>query len=553
MSWLRRVPNVIAGLLAGIVATLVMMLLMAASRYWLGIMPPPEAIPDRVAPLLDIQTFFSLFNQYGGYNGLKQFGILSGVRGLLGFGVLVGVIYALVLESGFSRRSPRWLLGTSRPALIFVASSVLVLWIGLIIFLWPVLVANYRGLPPTQARIVTIVAMLLWYVAYAATLIGVYRYITHREPSPAPTAEPATEPQPEAAEPRSERPLARPLNRRSVLAGIAGGALIYPTYRLIEEMYYDATFPYDGTVYSGDDLEPITPTDRFYIVTKNVVDPDPNRRVWGLEVGGHVDESTRYAFDDLMGFEQVDQETTLCCISNNIGAGLFSNANWRGVRMRDLLERAGVREGAREVLLTGADAYQDTFAIEKAMEPTTLLVYQINGEPLPRTHGFPVRVIVPGLFGEKNVKWVTRIEVVDHDAQGFYEQQGWGPNFVVPTRSDIFDPRVVSGRGGFVFRDEMRAGQEVEIRGRSFAGARGIRSVEITTDDGATWQPAEIYYPGTELTWAFWRHRWTPTEPGEYVVFSRAVDGTGEPQSDERRGNAPQGAQGYHRATATVR
>jgi hypothetical protein len=123
----------------------------------------------------------------------------------------------------------------------------------------------------------------------------------------------------------------------------------------------------------------------------------------------------------------------------------------------------------------------------------------------------------------------------------------------VPTRSDIFDPRVVRGRGGFVFRDEMRAGQEVEIRGRSFAGARGIRSVEITTDDGATWQPAEIYYPGTELTWAFWRHRWTPTEPGEYVVFSRAVDGTGEPQSDERRGNAPQGAQGYHRATATVR
>ena len=546
MNWLRRVPNAIAGLLAGIVATLVMTLLMAASRYWLGIMPPPEAIPDRVAPLLDISTFFSLFGKYGGYNGLKQFGILSGLRGLLAFGTVVGLIYALVIESRFSRRSPRWLLGTSRPALTFVAVAVFAIWLGLVIFLWPVLPANYRGLPPTMARLVTMVAMLLWYIAYAATLIGVYRFITSRgsAPSAAPEEDrPAT----------VERPLATPLNRRSVLAGLAGGALIYPTYRLIEEMYHDATFAYDGTVYSGDDIEPIAPTERFYIVTKNVVDPDPIRDLWGLEVGGHVDESTRYGFDDLMQFEQVDQETTLMCISNRIGAGLFSNANWRGVRMRDLLERAGVREGAQEVLLIGADAYRDTFSIEKALEPTTLLVYQINGEPLPRNHGFPVRVVVPGLFGEKNVKWVTGIEVVDHDAKGFYEQQGWGPNFVVPTRSDIFRPRAIERNRRFEFRDPLQAGRAVEIRGRAFAGDRGIRSVEVTTDDGATWGPAEIYYPGAEPTWALWRFVWRPTVPGEYVVISRAVDGTGTPQSDERRGTVPQGAQGYHRVVATAR
>ncbi|MBA2277428.1 MAG: molybdopterin-dependent oxidoreductase [Chloroflexia bacterium] len=545
MSVLRRIPNVIAGLLAGFVATMVMALLMATSRFWLGIMPPPEAIPDRVAPLLDIETFFSLFGKYGGYNGLKQFGILSGLRGLFGVGIVVGLIYALVVESRFSRRSPRWLLGTSRPALIFVGAAVLAIWLGLVVFLWPVLVANYRGLPPTFARIVTIVAMLLWYGAYAATLIVGYRFMTRRATPEAVEAE-AGETAP------AERPLARPLTRRGLLAGLAGGALIYPTYRLIDEMYRDATFTYDGTPYSGDDIEPIAPVDRFYVVTKNVVDPDPIRDIWRLEVGGHVEESTRYGFDDLMEFEQIDQETTLMCISNRIGSGLFSNANWRGVRMRDLLERAGVREGAVEVFLTGADAYKDSFPLEKAMEPSTLLVYEINGEPLPRRHGFPVRVIVPGLFGEKNIKWVTRIEVVDHDAQGFYEQQGWGPNFVVPTRSDIFAPRAVSGRGGFVFRDGLQSGQEVEIRGRAFAGSRGVRSVEVTTDDGATWQPAELYYPGTELTWTLWRHRWTPAQAGEFVVTSRATDGTGALQSDETRGIVPQGAQGFHRVTATV-
>ena len=135
------------------------------------------------------------------------------------------------------------------------------------------------------------------------------------------------------------------------------------------------------------------------------------------------------------------------CISNRIGAGLMSNAVWQGVRLRDLLEASRPLPGAVEVFLNGADAYTDTFAFEKAMDPTTIVAFAMNGEPLPQRHGYPARVVVPGLYGEKNVKWVTRIEVVDYDAKGFYEQQGWGPNFVIPTRSDIFGPRWVRRRG----------------------------------------------------------------------------------------------------------
>jgi DMSO/TMAO reductase YedYZ molybdopterin-dependent catalytic subunit len=560
-EWLRKLPNVIVGVLAGAVAAIVTALVMALSRYWFGIMPPPESVPDRVAPLLDIDTFFSMFGTYGGYNGLKQFGIMSGLRGLFTVGIIVGVAYALVIESRYSRRSPRWFLGASRPAWIFIIGAVLAVWIGFVIFLWPVLPANYIGLPYSTSRIVSIAALLIWYVLFAGTVMLVYRTTTSRlarsqavtaadasavdtnDTKNATTATPAS---------TAVAPIARPLSRRGLLNAAVGAALVYPLYELMKDFYYDATFFYDGTVYSGTGIQPITPTDEFYTVTKNVVDPDVDRDLWELEVRGAIDNDITMSFGDLDAYEQIDQESTLMCISNRIGAGLFSNANWRGIRMRDVLESAGVHDDAYEVKLSGADAFVDTFGMDYALDENTLLVYQINGEPLPRIHGYPVRVIVPGLYGEKNVKWITRIDVITEDVEGFYEQQGWGPDFVPPTRSDIFAPRTAGAGQSAIFREEIRAGSQVEIRGRAFAADRGIRSVEVTTDDGATWEPAEIYYPGTDLTWSLWRYIWTPEEPGEYRVYSRAVDGTGTPQPSEPRGIIPQGARGYNIVTATV-
>jgi hypothetical protein len=146
---------------------------------------------------------------------------------------------------------------------------------------------------------------------------------------------------------------------------------------------------------------------------------------------------------------------------------------------------------------------------------------------------------------------VTGIEVVDHDAKGFYEQQGWGPNFEIPTRSDIFAPRWSRG-GGDVFAEPFPLGRPATIRGRAFAGARGVAAVEYSTDDGATWRPARIDYPGTDLTWSFWSFEWRPETAGETVLLTRATDGTGAVQSPERRGIIPQGATGYHRVLARV-
>lgn len=550
MSWVRRLPNVVAGILAGVAAAVVMTLAMAVSRYWLGIMPLVEAIPDRVSALLSINTFFSLFGKYGGYNGLKQFGILSGLRGVLAVGIVVGVLYSLVVESVPSRRSRRWILGTSLPAFLFVTIAGLVVWIGLVIFLWPVIASNYRGLPFTWARIATIAAIFIWIALFIGTLIGTYRFITRRPHSASQTDVETSPVSPDVL------PLSQPLSRRAI--GIAGAAAIltYPIYRMLKSMYNDAAFPYDGTVYSGEDIQPITPVDRFYTVTKNVVDPDVNRGIWQLEVGGHVGKGVSYSYDDLQKFDQVDQETTLMCISNKIGAGLFSNANWHGVRLHDLLQASGVKDGAFDCFVRGADGYRDSFPIAKAMEETTLVVYQINGEPLPRRHGYPVRLVVPGMYGEKNVKWVTRIDISTKDEKGFYEDQGWGPDFVPKTRSDVFFPRTRLTGKGFVFTptagNEFQVGKRSQIKGRAFAADRGIKGVEFSVDNGATWAPAEIYYPGTKLTWALWRFEWTPEKPGDYVVLTRATDGTGASQPPEERGIVPQGAQGYQKVTATV-
>ena len=530
----RRLAIGGVGLLAGIVAALLMILLMAAARTWLGISPPPEALPDRFAPLIPIPTFFSLFDRFGGYNGLKRFGITSGLAGLVVVGAIVGLIYALIIESRRSRTSGRWRQDLSLQAVGFIIAAALALWVITLGLLWPVLDANYHGAPPGAARLISAAALLIEYLVFASVVILLYRWLA-----------------PRSALDTRPIPVGEPIGRRTLVAGAAGLALAGGSGTLIRNLNERATFAYDGLAYSGPGVEPIAPNDKFYTVTKNVVDPDVNPGVWRLEIGGMVEEPRGYTFEDLMNLASVEQESTLMCISNRIGAGLMSNAVWQGVRLRDLLGASRPLDGALEVFLNGADAYTDSFAFDKAMDPTTIVAVAMNREPLPPRHGYPARVVVPGLYGEKNVKWVTRIEVVDYDAKGFYEQQGWGPNFVIPTRSDIFGPRWVRRRGDN-FVEPFAAGQTAVIRGRAFAGDRGIQTVEFSADDGETWRETRIDYPGTNLTWAFWSAEWLPEESGEYTLVSRAIDGIGAPQPSESRGIVPQGATGYHRVVATV-
>jgi DMSO/TMAO reductase YedYZ molybdopterin-dependent catalytic subunit len=165
----------------------------------------------------------------------------------------------------------------------------------------------------------------------------------------------------------------------------------------------------------------------------------------------------------------------------------------------------------------------------------------MNGVPLPHRHGYPARVVVPGYFGEKHVKWLTRIELTTGQAKGFYETQGWGPDFIVPTRSriDVPDHNAVFSLGKLT--------PPIEVKGVAFGGDRGISRVELSFDNGETWSDAEIYYSGGDLAWSLWSYRWQPEDADDYTLVVRATDGEGDVQEWEEGRGPFSGVTGFHK------
>jgi DMSO/TMAO reductase YedYZ molybdopterin-dependent catalytic subunit len=288
--------------------------------------------------------------------------------------------------------------------------------------------------------------------------------------------------------------------------------------------------------------EPITPVGQFYSISKNFFDPVVDRSSWRLEVTGLVQNRLELTFDQLRAFPHYDQLQTLMCISNEIGGDLISNGAWRGVRLGEVLSRAGVAAGAVDVVFTCADDYTDSITIAKAMEPGTLLALEMNGQPLTDKHGAPLRCVVPNIYGMKNAKWIRKIEVVGTDYQGFWQRQGWSDLAEIRTMSRIDYPLT----GAQVPLDE------VEVGGIAFAGARGIRAVEVSFDDGASWRPATVLDEIAPLSWRFWTIRWRPERSGPHSLLVRATDGTGERQTAVRADPFPNGATGYHRVFLRV-
>jgi len=203
-----------------------------------------------------------------------------------------------------------------------------------------------------------------------------------------------------------------------------------------------------------------------------------------------------------------------------------------------LLEQVKPKPDVTTILFRAADGYYETFRFEKAMEPTTLVAYEMNGEPLPQRHGFPLRLIVPGLYGEKNPKWLTRIELLNEaDGRlhrrhgcGFYKEQGWGrKGDSIPTHSRIDAPQVRGNR----FAELFKVGETAELRGMAFGGDRGITRVEISDDGGDTWNEAKITKPGTKISWSLWSYAWAPAEERRHRTC-RACDRWRRQASDQR-------------------
>ncbi|MBA2488623.1 MAG: molybdopterin-dependent oxidoreductase [Chloroflexi bacterium] len=509
------IPAAATGLLAGLVAALAMTALMLVLRTVAGIPTPSELVGDRFAPLIPARDFGGLISWAGGYNELKQLGVFAVLVGQIAAGVLGGAVYAVLRDRGSRARG-------------FLVGFVIFLWLAALIVLWPVLPTNFAGLPPDPARVVTAASMLAAFALYGVLTAGLVKTLRPAREKPAGDASTGA---------------ASHLGRRAILVGAAGVGLLAVSGGLLRRLSDDATFAYDGLQVRGPDIEPITPNELFYVVSKNVIDPAVDGGLWRMAVTGQVDRPSTIDLAALRAMPAVEQETTLMCISNIVSGGLMSNAIWRGVPLASLIDQAGPRSGAVEVVCKSVDGYSDTFAIDKAMEPTTLVAYEMNGEPLPRRHGYPVRLIVPGLFGEKSIKWLTEVELVDRDVLGFYETQGWGPGFVIPTRSRFYGPDL---------RQPISVGQPVRLNGTAFGGDRGVAAVEVSVDDGSTWQPAQLDYPGSRLSWALWSFEWTPTAAGESRLGVRATDRQGNVQTGASRPVVPEGATGIHVVRATV-
>ena len=500
--------GLLAGLIAGIAMTVVMLVLAC-----FGVATPLVIIGDRLSVFIPPRPFLSIMGRVGGYNHLKQLGVGSTMAGQLFVSALGGAIFGLLMRRKPQRRVTTWTMS------IFAGLPI----IAIAIVLWPVLGTSYIGLPIASGGAVTLIGFALSVLVFERTLVASFHFLT----------------EPKAGAESGEFTPA--IGRRALILGGLGLLLAGGGVALLRKLYRAATFSYDGTQYKGRIVQPITPNDLFYCVTKNVIDPRVNVDLWHLEVNGLVQNPATYRFQDLKGFNQIEQETTLMCISNGLDAGLISNAVWKGIILRDLIDPAGPMADARRVRLFGVDNYTDTIPLEKALDPTTLLAWEMNGRSLPDRHGYPLRAIVPGYFGEKHVKWLTRIELTGADVKGFYETQGWGPDFMTPTRSRIDAPDHES---------RFSLGQlsgPIEVQGIAFGGDRGISHVEISDDDGETWADANIHYAGTKLTWALWSYDWRPDSADDYTLVVRATDGEGAVQEWEEDRSPFSGVTGFHK------
>jgi DMSO/TMAO reductase YedYZ molybdopterin-dependent catalytic subunit len=505
--------GLLAGLVAGITMTVVMLLLACA-----GVATPLAIIGDRLSAFIPPGPFLSIMGRVGGYNHLKQLGVGSTIAGQLLVGALGGAIFGFLIRRNLSRSMTSWTVS------IFILLPI----VAVAILLWPVLGTNYRGLPIGAARLVTLIGFALSVVVFERVLVLSLRFLASRKPE-------------DAAEEFTPA-----IGRRALILGGIGALVVAGGAGLMRKLYRAATFSYDGTQYKGRVVQPITPNDLFYCVTKNVVDPRVNVHLWHLEVNGLVQNPATYRFEDLKGFPMVEQETTLMCISNGLDAGLMSNAVWKGMTLRDLIDPASPLSDAARVRLHGVDNYTDTIPLEKALDPTTLIALEMNGGPLPHRHGYPARVVVPGYFGEKHVKWLTRIELSTGEAKGFYETQGWGPDFIVPTRSriDVPDHNAVFSLG--------RLTAPIQVKGVAFGGDRGISRVELSFDDGETWSDSEIYYSGGDLAWSLWSYKWKPDDADDYTIVVRATDGEGDVQEWEEDRSLFSGVTGFHKIVVHV-
>src|SRR3990172_8819761 len=328
----------------------------------------------------------------------------------------------------------------------------------------------------------------------------------------------------------------------ALAAGVVGRKLSTapPTVapRAIGPVAHPAMIPGPEHSFALDGITPIVvPHREFYRIDTALVVPRVDLGRWTLRVSGLVAEPLAFTYDDLLGMELVEDHVTIACVSNEVGAHLVGNARWTGVRLSEVLERAGLQPGATQLVGRSVDGFTVGFSpdlVFDGREP--LIALAMNGDPLPAAHGFPARLIVPGLYGYVSAtKWLSEIELITWDGfDAYWVPRGWAKEAPIKTQSRIDVPR--SGRTVAV--------GPVDVAGVAWAPLKGVAAVEVSVDGGG-WIPCTLTEPLSSRAWVQWRASVDLTA-GEHTVSVRAMDGTGYTQTADRVPPRPDGATGHH-------
>ncbi|WP_019876893.1 molybdopterin-dependent oxidoreductase [Sporichthya polymorpha] len=463
-------------------------------------------------------------------------GAVGVTRRALAVGMSIGVGLVGVLAVATFR-------GVDDPALVRVTPALVALIVstgGLILLLGALDRAEAGETPPVEPA-----------------SVGLGARVTPRAPVVA-----VDEPQRPAVMIPTRRPLALAagLDRRTFLTaaggvaavGVAGGAL----WKFGEESYATSGLfalprpaspapPVRRADFSIPGLTPyFTPNDDFYRIDTALVVPRLSHETWKLTITGMVDRPVTLTFDDLLTAPLIERDVTLMCVSNEVGGYYNGTARWLGVRVADVLASVGIRPEAEAVKSTSADGWTCGTPLSALTDPSRDAMFAIgmNGQPLPVDHGFPVRMVVPGLYGFVSAtKWLTKFEVTRFDEfEAYWTSRGWSEQAPVKTQSRIELPTPYS---------DVAAGS-TQLAGMAWAVHRGVRKVEVLIDG----EPyvAELAPWDNPDTWRQWRLRGWEATPGDHTIAVRATDASGEVQTAKRARPDPDGATGWHTVRLTV-
>jgi len=284
----------------------------------------------------------------------------------------------------------------------------------------------------------------------------------------------------------------------------------------------------------------ITPDDSFYRVAIDIIDPTVDSSTWSLTVNGLVGNPKTYTYEQVQALPQTSLYNTFECVSNEINGNLIGNAKWTGVKLSDLFQDVGGQQSnASYVVFYSVDGYSVAIPLAKALMPDSMVAFLMNDQPLPVSHGYPLRAVIPGLYGMMSAKWIRQISLLDSSYQGYWQTRGWSNTGTVNAVTFITTPE----SGSQVSLSQN--GGSIIIAGYAYAGDKGVSKVEVSLDNGQTWQLGQLKKPLSNTTWALWAYEWQSPSQAEHFVYARVTDGSGQVQTSDISDTFPNGATGY--------